>query len=333
MATAMQLADYIDYAGLPFKKEGRYLRSVEHDSLVIDKRKNYFIWNSQGCSGNLTQFIAAYFGIDSKAVHARLKAFRQVYQPKTIPEKDAVKQPVSATHLISGQLLDQAGHQYLIRQRHLKPSLVRFLADQGLVTSDEHHNIVFNWFDSHQCLVGQDVQGTVINHQRFGKRGTYKRIVAGSKPHFGFNVRFSGQFEHLYVFESPLDLLSYWQMYRGELKNTQLLSLSGASSKLKTINEYVQDQLATNGIPPYIHLAPDNDGAGRELIQKFTQVRLGNQEQHSQSLVEWSIAKDWNEQLQRVTAKNPQLPPKYTLDLTVFMNLQLFNKIRSFDHE
>lgn len=84
---ALQLADYVSYAGLPFKHEGRYLRSQEHDSLIIDTRKNYFIWNSQGLAGNLSQFIKAYYGISDCEMHFRLKAFT-----KTNPQqKSAVK--------------------------------------------------------------------------------------------------------------------------------------------------------------------------------------------------------------------------------------------------
>lgn len=316
---ALELADYVSYAGLPFKHEGRYLRSQEHDSLIIDTRKNYFIWNSQGLAGNLSQFIKAYYGISDREMHFRLKAFTKTNSQQKVavkadyPTKSAVG-PVAP--------LDAAGMAYLTQYRHLDSRLITFAARQGLLGSDGYHNVIFNWFDAAGTLVGQDVQGTVINRQRYPKHGSLKQIKAGSKPHYGFNVRFRGPFRHLYVFESPIDLLSYWQMYARELSRSQLLSLSGASAKMQTINDYLLTQPA---LPAYLHLAPDNDVAGRALIEKFQHMRLITPHQTCQNLVEWSGAKDWNAQLQPAKA-GPYT--KLTFDMQTFDQFQLFNKLR-----
>ncbi|MDG6764826.1 DUF3991 and TOPRIM domain-containing protein [Lactiplantibacillus plantarum] len=316
---ALQLADYVSYAGLPFKHEGRYLRSQEHDSLIIDTRKNYFIWNSQGLAGNLSQFIKAYYGVSDREIHFRLKAFT-----KTNPhQKAAVKADYSTKSAVGPVApLDAAGMAYLTQYRHFDPRLITFAAEQGLLGSDGYHNVIFNWFDAAGTLVGQDVQGTVINRHRYPKHGSLKQIKTGSKPHYGFNVRFRGPFKHLYVFESPLDLLSYWQMYAQELSGSQLLSLSGASAKIQTINDYLVTQPA---FPAYLHLAPDNDVAGRALIEKFQHMRLVKSHQPCQSLVEWSDFKDWNAQLQTVKTK-PYT--KVTFDMRTFDQFQLFNKLR-----
>ncbi|MHC6163686.1 DUF3991 domain-containing protein, partial [Lactiplantibacillus plantarum] len=112
-------------------------------SLIIDTRKNYFIWNSQGLVGNLSQFIKAYYGISDREMHFRLKAFT-----KTNPQQKAT---VKADYLKKSAVgsvvpLDAAGMAYLIQYRHLDPRLITFAVRQGLLGSDGYHNVIFNWF-------------------------------------------------------------------------------------------------------------------------------------------------------------------------------------------
>ncbi|WP_335743549.1 hypothetical protein [Salicibibacter kimchii] len=45
-AKRVDLLDYLEVKGETFKKEGRYYRHTEHDSLII--RDQMYAWNSRG---------------------------------------------------------------------------------------------------------------------------------------------------------------------------------------------------------------------------------------------------------------------------------------------
>ena len=70
---------YLDVKGIPYERQGYYLRLRDHDSLVVDtritKEKPYetFYWNSQAVGGNLYNFLRNYENMESKEAFDELK--------------------------------------------------------------------------------------------------------------------------------------------------------------------------------------------------------------------------------------------------------------------
>lgn len=95
---------------------------------------------------------------------------------------------------------------YLVQHRNIAPSVVRYFLDHQLLYEDaQHHNCVF---------VGADAQG-IPRHAHLrstSSRGKAFRLnVEGSDPKYSFHH--IGTDGTLFVFEAPIDLLSYLTLH------------------------------------------------------------------------------------------------------------------------
>lgn len=73
-AAAVDIVGLAQEHGMELTNETeRFYRLVKHDSLVIDRAKNYFHWNSQGFGGNSIKFAQTFLTDQSKPDSARFK--------------------------------------------------------------------------------------------------------------------------------------------------------------------------------------------------------------------------------------------------------------------
>lgn len=93
----------------------------------------------------------------------------------------------------------------------------------------------FLWKDPQtKETVGASYQGTFIDYERFGERGTYKHIDKNSTANHGFNLKI-GDPKQLKFFESSIDLLSYAALNRDQLNDTWLVSMEGLKHQVMMI--------------------------------------------------------------------------------------------------
>jgi hypothetical protein len=168
------------------------------------------------------------------------------------------------------------------------------------------------YFDNPQTLE--------LSHKQ-GNRG--KSIVSSSEP-TGFNIPAGSGKKSLYVFEAPIDALSFYTLHSRALtaSDATVLSLSGASSKLDHVSDFLErtNNLGgnigeKNGLRN-IYLCFDNDSAGRSAIAQFTEKVLDKRSiedpTRNNGLVVRAMVppegKDWNETLKQYL--NTGLPLK-----------------------
>jgi len=65
---------------------GRWLRTVEHDSLVIDIEKQLFFWNSRGVIGNAYKWLTEIIGVSPKEAKSILHSQKPALYTKTYVE-------------------------------------------------------------------------------------------------------------------------------------------------------------------------------------------------------------------------------------------------------
>lgn len=176
-------------------------------------------------------------------------------------------------------------YAYLMQKRYISREVLSFFARQGtLYESVGHHNAVF---------VGVDKEGKV---RHIHKKGTcsdgrnFRMNEDGSDSAYGFG--YAGKGNRLYVFEAPIDFLSFLTLYPKNWQESSYIVLNGVSehAMLQMLKDY-----------PYLDtvvLCLDNDPAGIEACGRLAEILVQNQYKKIQVLQ--SKYKDWNEDLKHL---------------------------------
>ena len=172
-------------------------------------------------------------------------------------------------------------YAYLMKQRHISREVVTHFVRAGLLYEDaQYHNCVF---------VGTDEQG-VPRHAH--KRSTnsqgksFKVNVEGSRPQYSFHH--VGQDGLLYVFEAPIDLLSFLTLYPDRWQEHSYVALCG------TGGQAMHWMLEQNTRLRDVVLCLDHDEPGQTAAKRL-QEELQEAGYHSGILL--PVHKDWNDDL------------------------------------
>lgn len=175
---------------------------------------------------------------------------------------------------------------YLLKARFLDRDVVKYFVDKGLIyESAKYHNCVF---------VGVDKNGKARHAH---KRGTYtlgdsfKGNVESVEAEYSFHH--TGTSNMLYVFEAPIDMLSYISLHKDNWQQHSYVSLCSVSDR--AVTQMLKDNPNINKI----YLCLDND---REGIDSDYRIRHNlNQIGYNDVAFIRPKYKDWNEILK---AKN-----------------------------
>jgi len=169
---------------------------------------------------------------------------------------------------------------YLIKHRGIARDVVAHFAKAGLLYEDaEYHNAVF---------VGTDTDGVPHHaHKRsansYGK--AFRLNVEGSDPQYSFHYVGTGR--SLYVFEAPIDMLSFITLYPENWQRHSYVACCGTS--IQPVLQMLEQvpQLDT------ILLCLDNDEAGHQASRRM------REQLEMRYSVERLIpeSKDWNDDL------------------------------------
>ncbi|MCP3032619.1 DUF3991 and toprim domain-containing protein [Halobacillus sp. A1] len=277
VARNVDLIDYLERKGEPLKKEGRYYRHQVHDSLVI--KDQMYAWNSRDEKGaGVINFAKMFYGMSFP--EAVLDLNEQGYKVRDNLQEQKPKEPYQYPSLYEVNDRTKAKN-YLTNERKIHPKIVHWLENKGLIAQDKLGNVVFKW-KQQGAVVGADRQGT--SPMKDGRM--FKGIDRNSHGSAGFSVDI-GNPKSIYLFESPIDALSYWSIKKGKLQNTRLVSMSGL--KRQTMIDEIKRMGKEGHKVNQITFCTDNDKAGREFANKYN--RLMSEEL---SKVDLPINKDWN---------------------------------------
>ena len=244
-ANAVNLEDFLRAQGETLVRSGKEYRWKAHDSLTVCGNK--WFRHSQSKGGYPVDFVMEFYG----------KSFPEAVQLLTgetgeaQPEADPAPSPafrLPLRNVTNANILN-----YLTQERKLSPSLVNFFITAGDIYEDSsHHNVVF---------VGRDADG----HPRYAScRGIYEKFrqdVAGAEKSFGFAHR--GTDKQLMVFEAPIDLLSFIELFPKNWQQHNYLSLGGVSAKA------LQQFLSERPDMERVFLCLDADKAGEDACKRL----------------------------------------------------------------
>lgn len=282
-ANEIDLIDFLQSKGEKLLRSGREKRLDSDRSITI--RGNRWYDHSNGEGGLAIHFVQYYYGLSfPEAVQTLLgNGHGETYgavKDKEIEEEKPFILPSRHSDM-------RRVFAYLIKARHIDRDLISFFAKEKLLYEScelskdkrkEYHNAVFVGLDKNKVPRHGHKQGL------YTKGRPFKGNVDSSNPCYSFN--YMGGSNKLYVFEAPIDMLSFITMNQEDWKEDNYLSLCGLSEQamVKMIEVY-------SNINEVI-LCLDNDIAGIEASEKFEDILL-NKKVNCKIL--FPKYKDWNE--------------------------------------
>ena len=244
-ANAVNLEDFLRAQGETLVRSGKEYRWKAHDSLTVCGNK--WFRHSQSKGGYPVDFVMEFYGKSFPEAVQMLTGETGEVQPEADPA------PSPAFRLPLRNVTNANILNYLTQERKLSPSLVNFFIAAGDIYEDAaHHNVVF---------VGRDADG----HPRYtSSRGIYEKFrqdAAGAEKAFGFAHR--GTDKQLLVFEAPIDLLSFIELFPKNWQQHNYLSLGGVSAKA------LQQFLSERPDMERVFLCLDADKAGEDACKRL----------------------------------------------------------------
>lgn len=283
----IQLKDLLEYYGEKVTRHGtRYYKLIRHDSLII--KDDIFYWNSRHVGGNAINLMKELY--DKSLDEARVMVEKYVKElGKTFKSKKEEKIEIKKFEINIKDDFEKI-KEYLCDKRKLSVDIVKPLYDKKLIQIDRRNNILFTIKDKYGDVVGYDIIGT--SEKRF-------RANTSLEP-CGTNFYNSINPKELYLFEAPIDVLSYLEMKKEDNKifeKARFLSLSGLREDIA--KHYLTKELEK------IVICVDNDEAGnnftKEIKEKYKDKYIIEREIPKQ--------KDWNDDLKGRRVRNVEKDP------------------------
>ena len=244
-ANAVDLEKFLRAQGETLVRSGKEYRWKAHDSLTVCGNK--WFRHSQSKGGLPVDFVMEFYG----------KSFPEAMQMLTgepgeaQPEADPAPSP--AFRLPLRNVTNVNILNYLTQERKLSPSLVNFFIAAGDIYEDAaHHNVVF---------VGRDADGHPRYASSRGIREKFRQDAAGAEKAFGFAHR--GTDKQLLVFEAPIDLLSFIELFPKNWQQHNYLSLGGVSGK--ALRQFLSERPDVERV----FLCLDADKAGEDACKRL----------------------------------------------------------------
>ncbi|HFZ9880478.1 PBECR4 domain-containing protein [Streptococcus anginosus] len=306
-ARSRDILDVANELQMELVRSGRDYRWKEHDSLVISPDKNLWKWFSRNTGGDAISLVETIKEVDfNQSVDflndGNFKEFQMVaraqedfkyYLEKYEQQFSAGRDYLRNQRGLSDETIDYFLKQGVLAQANAK---LDYFAegDSGVTTNAIEPVIVFKSLSSSGEVVGASLQGIQENWEKWPKHGYAKVIMKNSDPMTGIHVDI-GSPKRLIFTESPIDLMSYYELHKDSLQDVRLVSMDGL--KESTIGRHLsQIQAEISGKPlrwtpeqmadglqvaidhhffedgknaDLITLALDNDKAGRTFIQEL----------------------------------------------------------------
>lgn len=232
------------------RKSHREYYWAEHDSFKIDTVKNTWRWYSQDLFGDTINLVQQMQNVSYKDAMVFLET-GSFPEAKPVEEE---RKPFNYTLAPYEQPFVEA-RSYLKEIRGLSDDTIDFFLEKGVLAQAKRKDkdgviedvLVFKYLDRNQQLVGASLQGLVPDQERHPGKGYLKQIMYQSESISGLNVSI-GSPKRLIVTEAPIDLMSYYELHKGELNDVRLVAMEGL--KEGVLSHYVLEMLQERGDIP-----------------------------------------------------------------------------------
>lgn len=283
MANNKSILEYIKLSNLETIKAGKTIKVKGYGGLYIDPLNNRWNCFSERKGGGIIQlvmFLENKTWVESvkgllgkeneiKTFHKNKNTYKEVRKEFILPKKNS-----TFNHAIA----------YLIKTRKINKDIVYKFIKNKTLYEDVKRNCVF---------IGNDESG---NPKYAGIRGTntdvpFKGEIEGSNKAFSFNLK--GNSNSIYVFESPIELMSYLTLNR-ELEDKDYFLSLGCLAPVA-----LEKYLSNNKEIENISLCLNNDKWGRKASKEIKELF----DKEYKVSIELPNLKDWNDELVNLKTK------------------------------
>ena len=296
IARSRDILDVANELNMELVRDGKDYRWKEHDSLVISPDKNKWNWFSRHQGGDVIALVETIREINFNQAIDYLND--GTFKEFTAVERE--KEPFRY-HLQPYEQDFVEARNYLKVNRGLSDETIDFFLEKGvlaqanaMLNNSVEPVVVFKTLTSSGEITGATLQGIEENRDKRPGRGFAKNIIRNSDGMDGLHVDI-GKPNRLIFTESPIDLMSYYEINKDTLQDVRLVSMDGL--KEATIGRHLaQLQSELSGRPlnwtpeqlakglqtaidsqyfadgkhtDMITLAVDNDTAGRTFVEEL----------------------------------------------------------------
>ena len=283
-ASEVDLVEFLRHQGEKLIRSGPEYRLASDHSVTV--RGNGWYDHAVKEGGGPISFVQQFYDLSYPEAITRLLGGEQGTVYASAPKQE--EKPRKEFALPSAGREMRRMYAYLLKHRFLDRNVVNAFVRAGLLYEScekfkdrEYHNAVF---------VGKDENGVPRHaHKRslnsLGK--TFRINVEGSDPRCSFH--YTGTSNRLYVFEAPIDLMSFLSRYPRGWQEHSFVALCG------TAEHAMLWMLEQNSGIRTVCLCLDHDAAGIEAGGRLTDI-LWERGYDSIEILQ-SEYKDWNEDI------------------------------------
>ena len=276
-ANDVDLEEYLLRRGEKLLPSGREKRLASDRSVTI--RGNKWFDHETQTGGHPIDFLRIHYQMSFPEAMRELLGGNQGQVFPAAKKKEVPPKPFALPPANSNM---RRVFAYLIRKRQIDRAVLIEFVRAGLIYEDaDHHNVVF---------VGRDKNGTA-KHAHIRSTNSwgdpFRLNVEGCDPRYSFH--YNGKDGRLYVFEAPIDLLSYISLHPDRWQDHSYVACCGTSA-IPVIT--CLDRMAR---PEEVVLCLDNDEAGRKACRRLEEQLTGTYNITIRR--ELPAQKDWNDDL------------------------------------
>ena len=273
-ARMTDLEAFLRQCGEEVKRSGSENMWLDHGQKVTI-RGNLWFHQYEQVGGDAVDFVRRFYNLDYREAVLTLTSMgvSMIREPVEPFAQKPLQIPAKYENM-------RRVYGYLLQRRGIDKEVLDTFAYRGLVYEcDRYHNAVF---------VGIDKEKKIrhIHKRSTAAQGGFKGNAPGSEPEYSFHWHGGG--DVLYLFEAPIDMLSFISMFKHCWKSQSYAASCGVSDK-------VLWQMLKDG--PHIkkvYICFDNDEPGQQAAQRISREMTEKNIWHEIYPPE---NKDWNEDL------------------------------------
>ena len=284
-ARRTDLVSFLRSRGEKLKRSGsEYEWKAGGEKVTVRGNIWYHQYEREG--GDAIDFVRRFYNMDFPEAVSTLLAEQGIV---VIPQEETKKEKKAFALPKANQDMRRV-YAYLLKNRFLDRDVVNHFAQAKMLYEDgEYHNAIF---------VGMDENGVPCHAHKRGTHteSSYKGNVENSNPDYSFH--YIGTGNRLYVFEAPVDMLSFISLHKENWKEHSYVALCSVATQAAV------HILKNNPQIEEVYACLDHDKAGIEGNYRIAEAvrEIGKGYKLMQIPPKY---KDWNESLKSLNGIEP----------------------------